>query len=109
MTVVDPKFGGEVITKKGKTYKFDDLICMVHFLKSGFLKESDIKQNVVINFEKQNNFLDVKNSFFFLSPELNSPMGGNAAGFSSQQEAEKFKAQKEGSIVNWTDLNSSFK
>ena len=109
MTIVDPKFGGEVITKKGKIHKFDDLICMVRFLKSGALRENEINQNVVINFQKQNDFLDSKNSFFYLSPELNSPMGGNAAAFSSQEEAEKYKAQKEGSVTNWSDLYSKFK
>jgi copper chaperone NosL len=109
MTIVDPKFGGEVITKKGKVYKFDDMICMVRFLKSGTLAESEISQNVVTDFQNQKNFLDAKNSFFYLSPELNSPMGGNAAAFSSQQEAEKYKGQKEGSTTNWSDLYSKFK
>lgn len=107
MTIVDPKFGGEVITKKGKIYKFDDMICMIRFLKSGVLKESEINQNVVINFQKQNDFLNVKNCFLLLSPEMNSPMGGNVGAFSSQQEAEKTKGQ-EGSILNWNDLHSKF-
>ena len=31
MTLVDKKFGAEVVTKKGKVYKFDDLNCMIKF------------------------------------------------------------------------------
>ena len=50
---MDPKFGGEVITKKGKIYKFDDLHCMVSFLKSGGSRLKKIlRKNVIINFEK---------------------------------------------------------
>ena len=91
MTMVDPKFGGEVITKKGKVYKFDDVICMIHFLNPASVKETDISQKYLINFQKQNDFIDVSNAFLFVSPELKTPMGGNAAGFVSQQEAEKMK------------------
>ncbi|MFL5807903.1 MAG: hypothetical protein ACJ749_00200, partial [Flavisolibacter sp.] len=29
MTIMDPKFGGEIITKKGKVFKFDDAHCLV--------------------------------------------------------------------------------
>ena len=66
MGMADPKYGGEVITKKGKVFKFDDVICMIRFLKSGTLKPGDIKQNVVINFEKKNDFIDVKDAILFL-------------------------------------------
>jgi hypothetical protein len=31
-------------------------------------------------------------------------MGGNAAAFTSQQEAEKTKATFNGDVVNWTSL-----
>ena len=97
MGIVDPKFGGEVITKKGKVYKFDDVICMVRFLKSGALNEKDISQKVIINFEKQNDFLDVYKTNLLVSPELRSPMGSNAAAFSSQQLLKKPKQEKKGS------------
>lgn len=39
MGIVDPKYGGEVITKKGKVFKFDDLICMARFLKAEGVKK----------------------------------------------------------------------
>ena len=109
MGIVDPKFGGEVITKKGKVYKFDDIICMARYIKSGVLKENEIAQKVVINFEKENDFLDVSKTTFRVSPELRSPMGSNAAAYTSQQAAEKAKAGKEGQIINWDELYNNIK
>src|SRR5215467_372189 len=73
MTIVDPKFGGEIITKKGKVYRFDDAACMIHFLGSGTIKEDEISQKLFINFQKQNDFIDVNNAVFIISPELKSP------------------------------------
>ena len=104
MSIVDPKFGGEVITKKGKVYKFDDASCMIHFLRSGGVKETDISQRLFINFEKQNDFIDVNKAFILVSPELKTPMGGHAAAFVSQQDASKMKDSANGEIMNWNDI-----
>lgn len=116
MGIVDPKYGGEVITKKSKVYKFDDLICMVRFLQSGTLKEKEIAKKVIINFdhgssvgEKENDFLDVNKATFWVSPELRSPMGSNAAAFASQQAAEKARAGKEGQLMNWDEIYKKIK
>jgi copper chaperone NosL len=109
MGIVDSKFGGEVITKKGKLYKFDDLICMSRFLQSGTLKENEIAKKVVINFEKENDFLDASTAVFWISPELKSPMGSNTAAFVSQDAAEKAKAGKEGQLLRWEELYQKIK
>ena len=34
MTIANGKFGAELITQKGRYYKFDDVSCMVQFAKS---------------------------------------------------------------------------
>src|SRR5690606_40631353 len=33
MTIVDPKHASQVVTKKGKNYKYDAVECMVHHLQ----------------------------------------------------------------------------
>ena len=104
MGIIDPKFGNQLITKKGKVYKFDDVICLSRFLKSGSVAENEIKQIVVIDFEKQNNFLDIHKSVFVAGPSVKSPMGSNAAAFSSKEAAEKFNHQKNGVIYTWKEL-----
>jgi len=77
-------------------------------LRSGSLQEAEILQKLFINFQKQNNFIDVNKAFLLVSPELKTPMGGNAAAFVSQQEAEKMKNTAVGEVMNWNDvLNKS--
>jgi copper chaperone NosL len=107
MTIMDPKFGGEIITKKGRIYKFDDSHCLVHFLKAGSVKESDIAQTVFIDHGNEKNFLDVKSSYFVVSSELKSPMNGNAACFPSQQVAEQKAKELNGVVKNWDQLYQS--
>ena len=35
MTITDDRFGGELVSEKGKIFKFDDMHCLTSFLKSG--------------------------------------------------------------------------
>ncbi len=104
MGVADLKFGGEVITKKGKVYKFDDIGCMINFLRSGSIEEKDIEKKVVMNYNKQNEFIDVQSAWFLASPEIKSPMKSNIAGFETKESAEKIKNNNTGEIVTWNDL-----
>ena len=34
MSIVDQRFAGEVVTQKGKAYKFDAVECMVNYIDS---------------------------------------------------------------------------
>lgn len=104
MGIADPKFGGEIVTKKGKIYKFDDLHCLSGFLKSGIIEDKKISQKLVVDFQKQNGFIDVNKAFFLISPALRTPMGGHAAAFTSQEEAKKFTVNDQDKITNWDDL-----
>jgi len=104
MGIIDPKFGAEIVTKKGKLYKFDDIGCMVRLLKSGSIEQKDIAQTVVINYEKQNDFLDVKKASFAASNILRSPMNFNIAAFASEEVATKFLSGKNGNEMTWDEL-----
>jgi len=108
MTIVDPKFGGEILTKKGRVYKFDDLVCMAHFIKAEAVKPNDIARKLAINFRKQNDFIDVGKGFFLVSSALKTPMGGEAGGFTTQQEAETLKTTTPGEILTWRELQEKF-
>ena len=107
MTIMDPKFGGELITKKGRVYKFDDAHCLNNFLKSGTVKEGDVRQTLFVDFEHNNDFLDTKSLFFVVSPQLKSPMNSNAAAFSTKPIADKKANETNGIVLNWEDLRKN--
>lgn len=104
MTIMDAKFGGEIITKKGKIYKFDDVHCLVNFMKGGTVKEADIAQTVFIDYENQNNFLDTESASFVTSDGLKSPMNSNTAAFSSKEKADEKSKQTNGTVKDWEQL-----
>jgi copper chaperone NosL len=104
MTIMSPEFGGELITKKGKVYKFDDLHCLLGFMKTGEVKQENIAKILTIDYTKQNNFLDAATASYVVSENLHSPMNSNTAAFASEQQAATTAAQFKGNIINWQTL-----
>ena len=84
MTIADAHFGGAILTKKGKTYKFDDMFCVQSFVKSDFLDKKEIKAIYIQNYSRENELLDVNKAYIIEGPNLNGPMNGKWIGFSSQ-------------------------
>ncbi len=105
MTIMDPKFGAEIVTKKGKVYKFDDAHCVATFLERRAVELNDIHQTLFVDYNDNNQFVKVKSVEFVVSSQLKSPMSGNAAAFKNASEAKKKSAEIEGSkVTNWATL-----
>jgi copper chaperone NosL len=106
MTIVDPKFGGEVITMKGKVYKFDDAVCMAQFLKSSGLNNSNLSQQLLINYQKQNEFIEAGEATLLVSDNLKTPMGGHAAAFPVKKDAEQMANTLTGKLMTWSEFSN---
>jgi copper chaperone NosL len=104
MTIMDPKFGSEVVTKKGKVYKFDDVHCIVQFLKSGTEKKENIGQIVFADYQNQDRLLNSNEVWFIKNSQLKSPMNGNAAAFADKKTAETQAATLKGDILSWEHI-----
>lgn len=78
MKIVDPKFGGELVTTKGKIFKFDALECMVPFLKESGQEYAFM---MGIAYDQPEKLVALDSLQFVLSEKFNSPMGANLAAF----------------------------
>lgn len=105
MTITDTRFGGELVTKKGKIYKFDDLHCMAEYLTAD--KETAFSHSLTIDFEKPNTFLDTDKANFVISEHLKSPMGSNTAAFQTKESAQTIGKSSE--VMTWTQLLEKLK
>lgn len=108
MTIMDKQFGAEIISTKGKVYKFDEVVCMIEFLSSQTISEDEVNRKLVINYEKENDFIDAEHASFYVGEDVHSPMNGNAAAFSTIQNAQKFQNGKQGVIMAWQEVYNKF-
>jgi copper chaperone NosL len=106
MTVSDARFGAEIITQKGKMYKFDDTHCLLSFLKSGEVASKEIKDVYFVTFNGDHSFVKADEAILFKSDALNTPMNGNVAAFASSNELNKNMQTLKGTAVNWKVLSA---
>lgn len=106
MTIMDPRFGGEIVTKKGKVYKFDSGECLVKYYQSHASEAKDFAIVVVSNFAQPGKMLDAGKAVFLQQEKIKSPMGGNLAAFANKEEADKTVA---GKLIKWSDLLKTVK
>lgn len=105
MTIMDPKFGAEIVTKKGKVYKFDDVHCIATFMERRGVEMGDIHQTLFVDYNNNSEFIKVSDAEFVVSSQLKSPMGGNAVAFKNKEEAEQKATEIPGSkVTNWATL-----
>lgn len=103
MTLTDPKFGGELVTSKGKIFIFDDVTCMATFYKT---KKAEGDQYYAIDYLREMPFIPVDQAHFLKSEEqFRSPMGSSIAAFGSLKKIEDFMQGKSpGQLLGWSDL-----
>lgn len=103
MTIADAKFVAELITAKGRIYKFDDLSCLQAYRKEN--TSPDGQRLFVANFEKPEEILPVADAVFVSGEQIASPMGGNTAAFSNAQAAERFASERTAQVLRWAELS----
>ncbi len=104
MTISNNRFGAEIITMKGRIYKYDELGCLLSDVKEGSIKKNDIKSIYSTDFLSNNELLLINNAFILNSDELKSPMGSNLAAFSNKDSLTTYLNQMNGKQVFWNEL-----
>jgi copper chaperone NosL len=99
MSISDGKYGAEVITEKGRVYKFDDIGCMANYCKEN--SNTKMKAYYVHNYTRDNILIPAKTAFFISGGAIHSPMGGNIIGFSSEKEAKLFNVKLNSKRITW--------
>jgi copper chaperone NosL len=101
MTIMDPKFGSQVVTTKGRVYNFDDINCIHQFIKESSMKQEDIKHLMVIDFAQPQKLIDAKTAFYVRSEEIRSPMASNLAAFKTEAAAMDMLQKWEGEALSY--------
>jgi copper chaperone NosL len=107
MTIMDDRFGAELVTIKGKVHKFDDLFCMNKYYQMQQSKDADYRYILVNDYLQKGTLIDLRSAHLLKTEVLRSPMAGNIAAFSSLEKLKAFEAEKQwqAETTNWSNLN----
>lgn len=109
MTLMDRKFGAEVVSKKGKVFKFDDVNCMLTFYNSGAMASEEFLHRLVIDFSQPEKLVNAADAFYLKSPGIKSPMASQIAAFERKESMDEMKQRLKGIYLVWGELVTQFK
>jgi len=104
MTISDSRFGGELITAKGRVYKFDDMHCLLSFYHSKSMSNDADVGIWLSDGSRPGTLIPEKQSLFLKTDSLRSPMGGNVAAFASRSSLDSVRQSLGGEMVTWKEL-----
>lgn len=97
MTITEQKYATQLITAKGRAYKFDDIMCMNMYESSNPDKAANAK-TYVVDFPS-GSFLDKAKATFIKGGSIKSPMGGNTQAYRDKAAAQKAAATLGASLI----------
>ncbi len=104
MNITDNKFAAEIITTKGKIYKFDSIECLFQFKQYALDTEEKIHSEWVNDFSNPRTFIDLRKAFFLHSEVFRSPMGLNVLSFSTQEKLNEILNQYGGHVMKYDEV-----
>jgi copper chaperone NosL len=106
MNIVDRQHAAEIVTKKGKAFKYDAIECMVREIKEK--DENEIALFLINDYTAPGKLVDAVSATYLISENLPSPMGANLTGFKNKKDAEIVLKEKNGTLYTWTELKGLF-
>lgn len=100
MTLVDRRFGAELILKTGRVLPFDDTGCLITFLETDSVAASGIHSIQVADFLAPHALLDAGTAMFLVSDSIHTPMDYHIAAL-SKEHADSVRATLGGELVTW--------
>ncbi|MFD2910059.1 nitrous oxide reductase accessory protein NosL [Flavobacterium ardleyense] len=102
MTIADGKFGAELITAKGRVYKFDDMHCMINYHKEN--SSTNIQSFFIHDFNQDNALIAAESAYYVKGGEINSPMRGNTIAVQTEAEAKQMAEKYKANPISWSEI-----
>ena len=104
MMVMDKRYGAELVTDKGKIYKFDSIECLVGYIDNQKLNEKDYSSVWVGNYSNPGNLIDAGKAIYLKNDEIRSPMGLNVLAVETQDQFDIIFEKNGGNKLVWENL-----
>jgi copper chaperone NosL len=104
MLISDRRYAAQLLTGKGKAYKFDAIECMHAFIGAGTVATGDVHSTWVMDMHGTGDWIPANEASFLQSPGIRSPMGAGLAAFASRAAAEAAAHEMGGEILGWDAL-----
>jgi copper chaperone NosL len=100
MTITDPRFAAELVTRTGKVYPFDDAGCLATFTVNGPVSPDRIHSAWVTDFRHPGTLIPAQDAAFLRTDQVQTPMGSNLLAV-PRAAGDSLQAALGGTLLDW--------
>ncbi|MEO9853579.1 MAG: nitrous oxide reductase accessory protein NosL [Reichenbachiella sp.] len=105
MTIVDQQHAAQIVTKKGRNYKYDAIECMVNSLPQW--KSEEIHTYLIADFSVPKKMIDATTAHYLIAEHMPSPMGAFLSGFENETIRNQYAKSEKDQTLNWSELQKA--
>lgn len=102
MAISQKRFAAEFFDFQGNCFKFDDIGCLIHYVR--MVKGREGAKAFYVNDYQSREWLEARKARFVYAASLNTPMSSHLAAFESGEEAREWARQHEGQVLTFEEL-----
>ena len=103
MILMDPRYGGELVTKRGKALVFDSVECLAAHTLEKPADATAARALLVVPFNAPGTLAPAEGAAYLLCPALPSPMGQNLSAAADRPGAEALQKAHGGRVLTWQE------
>jgi copper chaperone NosL len=104
MTITDPRFAAELVTRTGKVYVFDDVGCLAAFAREGTVPAGEVEGLWVSDYLAPDSLIDARQAVFLRVDSLTTPMTSGVVALRAGPPADSLRARLGGTFLSWAEL-----
>lgn len=108
MTIVENRWAAEIVTVKGKAYKYDAIECMMNYMNRNDIKSDGLALLLVDDYSQPGVLIDATKATYIKCEAIPSPMGAFLSSLNNADAAQAIVDEKGGEIFDFKELKSRY-
>ena len=106
MTIVDNQHAAQLVSDKGKVFKYDAIECMLNDLKTR--SENEIGMLLVNDYNSPGELVNALEATYLISESIPSPMGAFLSAGKDESQMISLKEISGGDLFTWSTLRKKY-
>lgn len=104
MTLADPRYAAELVTRTGKVLVFDDIGCLAAFLATGEVARDAVYSTWAHDYASPGDWVRAGELSFVRSDAFHTPMGSGLVALARPQVGDSLSAALGGERLDWVQV-----
>lgn len=103
MRIMDPRFGAEAVTAKGRQMPMDSVECLLDWVH----ETEEAMRSLWVTDYSSKQLIAAETAVYLESEHLPSPMGAGISAYATRELAEQSARDYPGRLLDWAELKTS--